>query len=205
MLVADKKNPAATSSLESQVGRASPSLCPLSAVVSSPVLLCLPASLSLICPPLDTDIGGTTGSSWPTTHNGGNGATHLPGSCSPPQELPRPHQDEGGFPEGDCSSGGDVSQGRELHSPRELGYGEGLSFPRQHRTGCSPGQRSKRWPKDLGHPAKRSCLSQLLSVLKHQPWISPVVSWSFTPGVQVLPLQHVTFLLLLRHQQFSGF
>ena len=145
------------------------------------------------------------GSHWPATQEGGNGAMHLLGSCSPPQELPCPHQDEGGFPEEEvCSSSGDVSRGRELLYPLELGSGEGLSFPHQRKTGCSPGQGSERWQKDLGHPPKCSRPSQLLTVLKHHPWISPVVSWSFTPGVQALLLQHVIFLLL-SHQQFSGF
>lgn len=154
-------------------------------------------------PPLYTDIGGTMGSNWPTAQEGGNGATHLLGPCSPPQELPCPHQDEGGFPEEEaCSSSGDVSQGKELLSPLELGSGEELSFPRQRKTGCSPGQRSERWQKDLGHPAKCSHPSQLHMVLNHHPWISLVVSRSFTPGVQALPLQHVIFL---RHQHVSGF
>lgn len=145
------------------------------------------------------------GSNWPSTQEGGNGAMHPLVSCSPPQDMLSPLQDERGFLEEEaCSSSGNVSQGRELLSPLELGSGEGLSFPHQCKTGCSPGQHGERWQKDPSHSAKHSRPSRLLTVLKGLPWISMVVPWSSMPGVQALLLQHIIFVLL-RHQQFSIF
>lgn len=155
MLVADKEHPAASHSLESQAGWAS-SLCPHSAAVSGSVMLCLIASLpSLVhLPSTIHRYGGTVGSKWPATQEGGDGSTHLLGSCSYPQELPCPHQYEDGFPEKEGCNSSDVSQQRELLSPLELGFGEGLSFPHQCKTGCSPSQHGERWQQDLGHLAK---------------------------------------------------
>lgn len=101
-----------------------------------------------------TQIWGNCGEQMASHSGRRRGSTHLLGSCSHPQELPCPHQYEDGFPEKEGCNSSDVSQQRELLSPLELGFGEGLSFPHQCKTGCSPSQHGERWQQDLGHLAK---------------------------------------------------